>query len=101
MFMLIWNPNSGLVSKQVRLAAPESTRRHNPMRSQRHWMEKMHLETLGWKSRFYAFRHCGRWHLCDALAKHEPLRSIDGDARPGAEMWVMNRERQARDAACS
>lgn len=90
MFMLIC-PEGKVLARQVRLPQPNSTAR--PKRTQRQWMEKMHLEALGWKVRYYAFRHGGDWHLCDALTKHEPIRSIKDGEQTAAEMWLMMKER--------
>lgn len=100
MFMLNINASGIVVSKQIKAPVNVKSLRSFPLRSRELWMQKMHTETLGWKSRFYAFRYRGEWLLCDAMAKHEPVTSIKDspEARGAAEMWLMARERKHRES---
>lgn len=96
MFVLLAIGGEPAVSRQVTLPINATTLRGKQWRSRALWMTKMAETARTWGVRYYAFRYMGQWHLCDQQ-RSEPIRSIPGEARPGAEMWVFNRERKDRE----
>lgn len=90
MFMLICR--KGVVSSTQVVAPPinprRRTRRH---RTRDQWRFEMAAKAARMDCDHFAFRYMGRWWLCARDLSVEPT-PVSGDARAGAEMWLIHQE---------
>lgn len=96
MFMVIYR-NGEIRTTQVTLPPITKSRRSSQHRSRGQWIAKMATLAPQHKCRFFAFRYMGKWLCVDIMeGGNAPMVELPGDARMGAEMWVMHKEEAHR-----
>jgi hypothetical protein len=95
MIVVIYNPSAGVERVQVPPRFALKTRKgKDRFRTQAEWLMWIRPVVIRAGCEFFAFRHGGRWHLCDAaeIDSMTIRKSIDGGSYKSAEMWVMMKE---------